>query len=66
MKEIILSTNGWQIGVSPDHSLIATVRDIGLLAIHLNNDQRLIVANYNSPQSLLKKHLRRASAGSAK
>nr|YP_010426248.1 ATP synthase CF1 epsilon subunit [Thottea sumatrana]USL48242.1 ATP synthase CF1 epsilon subunit [Thottea sumatrana] len=39
VTEIILSTNGGQIGVLPNHAPIATAVDIGILRIRLN-DQR--------------------------
>ncbi|PPD90392.1 hypothetical protein GOBAR_DD12661 [Gossypium barbadense] len=43
VKEIILSTNSGQIGVLPNHVPIATVVDIGILRIRLN-DQWLTMA----------------------
>ncbi|MBA0631615.1 hypothetical protein Godav_000474 [Gossypium davidsonii] len=43
VKEIILSTNSGQIGVLPIHVPIATVVDIGILRIRLN-DQWLTMA----------------------
>nr|YP_009457867.1 ATP synthase CF1 epsilon subunit [Durio zibethinus]YP_010417922.1 ATP synthase CF1 subunit epsilon [Durio oxleyanus]YP_010743894.1 ATP synthase CF1 epsilon subunit [Durio dulcis]WRW11233.1 ATP synthase CF1 subunit epsilon [Kostermansia malayana]AUN44882.1 ATP synthase CF1 epsilon subunit [Durio zibethinus]QOZ39952.1 ATP synthase CF1 epsilon subunit [Durio zibethinus]USF18140.1 ATP synthase CF1 subunit epsilon [Durio oxleyanus]WET30834.1 ATP synthase CF1 epsilon subunit [Durio dulcis] len=43
VKEIILSTNSGQIGVLPNHAPIATVVDIGILRIRLN-DQWLTMA----------------------
>nr|YP_010953815.1 ATP synthase CF1 epsilon subunit [Terniopsis sessilis]WMV00671.1 ATP synthase CF1 epsilon subunit [Terniopsis sessilis] len=38
VKEIILSTNSGQIGVLPNHALIATAVDIGILRIRINNE----------------------------
>ncbi|KAC9988318.1 hypothetical protein E3N88_44985 [Mikania micrantha] len=43
VKEIVLSTNSGQIGVLPNHAPIATVVDIGILRIRLN-DQWLTMA----------------------
>nr|YP_010374914.1 ATP synthase CF1 epsilon subunit [Pontederia elata]YP_010375086.1 ATP synthase CF1 epsilon subunit [Pontederia korsakowii]YP_010375172.1 ATP synthase CF1 epsilon subunit [Pontederia plantaginea]YP_010375258.1 ATP synthase CF1 epsilon subunit [Pontederia vaginalis]YP_010375344.1 ATP synthase CF1 epsilon subunit [Pontederia valida]YP_010375430.1 ATP synthase CF1 epsilon subunit [Pontederia africana]QXU59382.1 ATP synthase CF1 epsilon subunit [Pontederia sp. AU63]QXU58350.1 ATP synthase CF1 len=43
VKEIILSTNSGQIGVLPNHALLATAVDIGLLRIRLD-DQWLTIA----------------------
>nr|XP_025632919.1 uncharacterized protein LOC112727398 [Arachis hypogaea] len=43
VKEIILSTNSGQIGVLPNHAPIATVVDIGILRIRLN-DQLVTMA----------------------
>ncbi|KAF1865992.1 hypothetical protein Lal_00041690 [Lupinus albus] len=43
VKEIILCTNSGQIGVLPNHALIATTADIGILRIRLN-DQWLTMA----------------------
>ncbi|KAD6454448.1 hypothetical protein E3N88_09154 [Mikania micrantha] len=37
VKEIVLSTNSGQIGVLPNHAPIATVVDIGILRIRLND-----------------------------
>nr|ADD31462.1 ATP synthase CF1 epsilon subunit protein [Phoradendron leucarpum] len=44
VKEIILSTNSGQIGVLPNHAPLATAVDIGILRIHLNDDQWLTMA----------------------
>nr|YP_009926666.1 ATP synthase CF1 epsilon subunit [Lophopyxis maingayi]QNK04958.1 ATP synthase CF1 epsilon subunit [Lophopyxis maingayi] len=38
VKEIILSTNSGQIGVLPNHAPIATIVDIGILRIRLNDN----------------------------
>ncbi|KAL9374993.1 hypothetical protein Peur_031872 [Populus x canadensis] len=43
VKEIILSTNSGQIGVFPNHTLIAIAIDISILRIRLN-DQWLMMA----------------------
>jgi len=37
VEEIILSTNSGQIGVLPNHALIATTVEIGILKIRLND-----------------------------
>ncbi|TYJ42634.1 hypothetical protein E1A91_A03G102100v1, partial [Gossypium mustelinum] len=37
VKEIMLSANSKQLGVLPNHALIATTIDIGILKIHLYN-----------------------------
>nr|YP_010310711.1 ATP synthase CF1 epsilon subunit [Paracladopus chiangmaiensis]UMY76245.1 ATP synthase CF1 epsilon subunit [Paracladopus chiangmaiensis] len=38
VKEIILSTNSGQIGILPNHALIATAVDIGILRIRINTE----------------------------
>ncbi|PHU07544.1 ATP synthase epsilon chain, chloroplastic [Capsicum chinense] len=37
VEEIMLSTNSGQIGILPNHAPIATIVDIGILQIRLNN-----------------------------
>ncbi|KAF3619901.1 ATP synthase epsilon chain, chloroplastic [Capsicum annuum] len=37
VEEIMLSTNSGQIGILPNHAPIATIIDIGILRIRLNN-----------------------------
>lgn len=44
VKEIILSTNSGKIGVLPNHAPLATAVDIGILRIHLNDNQWLTMA----------------------
>nr|YP_010954130.1 ATP synthase CF1 epsilon subunit [Hydrobryum floribundum]WMV01525.1 ATP synthase CF1 epsilon subunit [Hydrobryum floribundum] len=36
VQEIILSTNSGQVGILPNHALIATAVDIGILRIRIN------------------------------
>nr|YP_009129783.1 ATP synthase CF1 subunit epsilon [Vanilla planifolia]YP_009456236.1 ATP synthase CF1 subunit epsilon [Vanilla pompona]AID52156.1 ATP synthase CF1 subunit epsilon [Vanilla planifolia]AUJ22528.1 ATP synthase CF1 subunit epsilon [Vanilla pompona]QII90227.1 CF1 subunit epsilon [Vanilla planifolia] len=43
VKEIILSTTSGQIGVLPNHAPIATVVDIGILRIRLNDQWFTVV-----------------------